>query len=227
MLLPREQRSMGSHVWATVASESVPRTYNSLQGLGSLLRGLGSLRIHVRRAPRDGSASTLAEQQPLRRHHTMTCTSPGLGRGYPPLCQPLCAWLPPMPHCAADSCPENNAAWGATSGLLWPRNQYPGPIILSRASAVCCGGSTARGPMSAGPPAMARPRLLQSSSPLRRHHAATSTSPAMSCIQPYWSPTTHKIEYDQHVTSARQGRGHSINHTTTVAGYRARTRHLY
>ena len=101
MLLPREQRSMGSHVWATVASESVPRTYNSLQGLGSLLRGLGSLRIHVRRAPRDGSASTLAEQQPLR-----------------------------------------------------------------------------------------------------RHHAATSTSPAMSCIKPYWSPTTHKTEYDQHVTSA-------------------------
>jgi len=34
-LLPREQRSVGSHVWATVASESVPRTNNSLQGLGS------------------------------------------------------------------------------------------------------------------------------------------------------------------------------------------------
>ena len=64
MLLPREQRSMGSHVGATVASESVPRTYNSLQGLGSLLRGLGSLRIRVRRAPRDGSASAPAEQQP-------------------------------------------------------------------------------------------------------------------------------------------------------------------
>jgi len=63
-LLLRGQRSVGSHVWATVASESVPRTYNSLQGLGSLLRGLGSLRIHVRRAPRDGSASALAEPQP-------------------------------------------------------------------------------------------------------------------------------------------------------------------
>ena len=54
---------MGSHVWATVASESVPRTNNSLQGLGSLLQGLGSLRIHVRRAPHDGSASASAEPQ--------------------------------------------------------------------------------------------------------------------------------------------------------------------
>jgi len=50
-LLLREQRGVGNHIWDTVASESVPRTYNSLQGLGSLLRGLGSLRIHVRRAP--------------------------------------------------------------------------------------------------------------------------------------------------------------------------------
>ena len=63
-LLLQGQRSMGSHVWATVASESVPRTYNSLQGLGSLLRGLDSPRTHVRRAPRDGSASAPAEQQP-------------------------------------------------------------------------------------------------------------------------------------------------------------------
>ena len=50
-LLLRGQRSVGSHVWATVASESVPRTNNSLQGLGSLLQGLGSLRTHVRRSP--------------------------------------------------------------------------------------------------------------------------------------------------------------------------------
>ena len=56
-LLLRGQR------WATVASESVPRTNNSLQGLGSLLQGLGSLRIHVRRAPHDGSASASAEPQ--------------------------------------------------------------------------------------------------------------------------------------------------------------------
>ena len=60
-LLLQKQCSVGSHVWDTVASESVPRTNNSLQGLDSLLRGLGSLRIHVRRALRDGSASALAE----------------------------------------------------------------------------------------------------------------------------------------------------------------------
>ena len=60
-LLLRGQRSVGSHVWATVASESVPRANNSLQGLGSLLQGLGSLRIHDRRAPHDGSASASAE----------------------------------------------------------------------------------------------------------------------------------------------------------------------
>ena len=50
-LLLREQRGVGSHVRDTVASESVPRTNNSLQSLGSLLQGLGSLRIHARRAP--------------------------------------------------------------------------------------------------------------------------------------------------------------------------------
>ena len=60
-LLLREQRSVGSHVWDTVASELVPRTNYSLQGLGSLLQGLGSLRIHVRQAPHDGSASASAE----------------------------------------------------------------------------------------------------------------------------------------------------------------------
>ena len=74
--------------------------------------------------------------------------------------------------------------------------------------------------MSAEPPTMARPRHLQSRCSLRRHCTVTSTSPAMSCIKLYWSPTTHKIEYDRRVTSARQGRGHSIDHTTTVAGYR-------
>jgi len=52
---------MGSHVWATVASESVPRANNSPQGLDSLLHGLGSLRVHDHRAPHDGSASASAE----------------------------------------------------------------------------------------------------------------------------------------------------------------------
>ena len=42
---------MGSHVWATVASESVPRANNSPQGLGSLLQGLDSPRTHVRQSP--------------------------------------------------------------------------------------------------------------------------------------------------------------------------------
>ena len=79
--------------------------------------------------------------------------------------------------------------------------------------------------MSAEPPTMARPRHLQSRYSLRRHRTVTSTSPAMSCIKLYWSPTTHKIKYDRRFTSAQQGRGHSIDHTTTVAGYRARTRH--
>ena len=60
--------------------------------------------------------------------------------------------LTPMPHYAANSCTEDNAAWGATSGLLWPRNQYPGAIIPSKASAACSRGSTARGPMSAKAP---------------------------------------------------------------------------
>jgi hypothetical protein len=72
---------------------------------------------------------------------------------------------------------------------------------------------------------MAWPRHLQSLGPPRRHRTMTSTSLAVPCIKPYWSPTTHKIKYDRHVASARQGRGHSINHTTTVAGYRARTHH--
>ena len=49
---------------------------------------------------------------------------------------------------------------------------------------------------------MARPRHRQSRCSLRRHYTATSTSPAMSCIKPYWSPTTYKTKYDQRVTSA-------------------------
>ena len=45
----------------TVASESVPETNCSLQGLGNPLLGLGSLRTRAHRAPHDGSASAPTE----------------------------------------------------------------------------------------------------------------------------------------------------------------------
>ena len=60
-LLHQGQCSVVSHIWATVASESVPRANNPPQGLDSPLHGLGSLRVHNHRAPRDGSASASAE----------------------------------------------------------------------------------------------------------------------------------------------------------------------
>ena len=50
-LLHQGQCSVVSHIWATVASESVPTANNFPQGLDSSLHGLGSLRVHDHRAP--------------------------------------------------------------------------------------------------------------------------------------------------------------------------------
>jgi len=169
----------------------------------------------------------LQSRSPLRRHHTMTCTSPGLGRGYPPLCQPLCAWLTPMPHCAANSCSENNAAWGTTSGILWPRNQYPGPIIPSRASAVSFRGSAAWGSMSAEAPRWLGLGICRATAPydvITRWPARRPPCPASSCTG---APQCTRPSMTGASLLHDKDGGTPSTMPRTVAGYRARTRHPY
>jgi len=92
------------------------------------------------------------------------------------------------------------------------------------ASAVYSKVSATLGFVPTEPPTTARPRHQLGLGSSRSQRTATSTSLARPCVQPSLELPRHtKFGCDRCMAPALQGQDHSINHTATVLGYRART----